>query len=362
MKIKIWKPGQKGNPSDRQYYYQFFQRKKRHRGVLEARNGEQAKLEAQRKWDAEWNKENTPKPEPESKPVRMFGAFVEDAYLPWSKSHKASYGDDVRITAKLVEFFKDKTLIEIKPAMVERFKAHRYQMGKAPATINRELSVLSKVFTVAIRLEEAESNPCQNVERFALDNQRVRYLTEEEEHRLFEAIGDNQLLKDVVTVALHTGMRRGEIFNLKWFDVDFGRGILQIRKTKTKLNRTVPMNTRVQEVLNLQPRASEYVFTSPRTKDRLADLKKGFNAARSAAGIPDFQLRDLRHSCATRLSDCGEELVTVAEILGHTDVRMTKRYSHAMHERKRQALEKLAATSNLRQMQNGRDVTPAASA
>lgn len=117
------------------------------------------------------------------------------------------------------------------------------------------------------------------------------------------------------------------------------------------------MNTRVRGVLNLQPRTSEYVFTSPRTKGRLVDLKKGFNAARSAAGIPDFQLRDLRHSCATRLSDCGEELVTVAEILGHTDIRMTKRYSHAMHERKRQALEKLAATSNLRQMQNGRDVT-----
>lgn len=238
MKIKIWKPGQKGNPSHRHYYFQFFQRTKRYRGVLEARNTEQAKLEAQRRWDAEWNKENAPKPEPEPKPVRMFGEFVEEAFLPWSKTHKASYADDIRITAMLVEFFKGKTLIEIKPAMVEQFKAHRYQKGKAPATINRELSVLSKVFTVAIRLEEAESNPCRNVERFALDNQRVRYLTEEEEHRLFEAIGDNQLLGDVVTVALHTGMRRGEIFNLKWFDVDFGRGILQIRKTKTKLNRT----------------------------------------------------------------------------------------------------------------------------
>jgi site-specific recombinase XerD len=71
-------------------------------------------------------------------------------------------------------------LIEIKPAMVEQFKAHHHQRGKAPATINRELSLLSKIFTVAIRLEEAESNPCENVERFALDNQRVRYLTEEE--------------------------------------------------------------------------------------------------------------------------------------------------------------------------------------
>jgi len=54
---------------------------------------------------------------------------------------------------------------------------------------------LSKILTVAIRLEEAESNPCQNVERFALDNQRVRYLTEEEENRLFKALGDDQLLR-----------------------------------------------------------------------------------------------------------------------------------------------------------------------
>jgi integrase len=92
------------------------------------------------------------------------------------------------------------------------------------------------------------------------------------------------------------------------------------------------------------------------------DLKKGFNEARLAAGIPDFQLRDLRHSCATRLSDCGEELVTVADILGHTDIRMTRRYSHAMHERKRQALEKIAVTSVSRQIEKGQDACPALSA
>ncbi|HKG60173.1 MAG TPA: site-specific integrase, partial [Pyrinomonadaceae bacterium] len=183
------------------------------------------------------------------------------------------------------DFFKDKTLTEIKPVLIEQFKAQRRKADKAPATINRELSVLSKIFTVAIRLEEAESNRCQNVERFALDNQRVRYLTEDEEDRLFEAMGDDELLKDVVTVALHTGMRRGEIFGLKWFDLDFDRGTIQVRKTKTKLNRTVPMNARVREVLAQRPKSSEHVFTSPRTKGRLVDLKKGFNEARSAAGI-----------------------------------------------------------------------------
>ena len=123
-----------------------------------------------------------------------------------------------------------------------------------------------------------------------------------------------------------------EIFNLKWFDLDFERGVIQVRKTKTKLNRVVPMNARVREVLNQQRRSSEFVFTSEKTGGRLVDVKKAFDAARIDAKIPDFQLRDLRHSCATRLSDQGEELVTVAEILGHTDIRMTKRYSHAMQD------------------------------
>lgn len=361
MNIKIWKPGEKGNPSARNYYYQFFQGQQRYRGILEVRNVEQARRAADQIWIDEWNKKHDPEPV-EAKPVRMFAEFVKETYLPWAKSHKASYDDDVRITTMLTDVFKDKTLTEIKPVMVEQFKANRCKAGKALATINRELSVLSKVFTVAIRLEEAESNPCQNVERFALDNQRVRYLMEDEETRLFDAIGDDDLLRSVVTVALHTGMRRGEIFGLKWFDVDYERGILQVRKTKTKLNRTVPMNAVVRQVVAAQPKTSEHVFTSLRTKKRLVDLKKGFNNAREAAGIPDFQLRDLRHSCATRLSDCGEELVTVAEILGHTDIRMTKRYSHAMHERKRQALEKLAVTSNLRQIEKRQGVRPAVSA
>jgi integrase len=116
----------------------------------------------------------------------------------------------------------------------------------------------------------------------------------------------------------------------------------QRMKTKTKLNRVVP-NAKVREVLNQQGRTSEFVFTSLKTGERLNDVKKAFNTARVEAGIPDFQLRDLRHSCATRLSDRGEELVTVAEILGRTDIRMTKRYSHGMQERKREPLEKLVS-------------------
>jgi integrase len=334
--------------------------------VLEARNAEQAKQAAQQIWNETWNKRYDPEP-PASLQI-SFAEFVKETYLPWAKIHKGSYDDDVRVTTMLTDFFKGKNLAEIKPAMIEQFKARRIKAGKAPATVNRELSVLSKLFTVAVRNEKAELNPCQNVQRFTLDNERVRYLTEDEEKRLFEAMGDNEQLKDIVTVALHTGMRRGEIFNLKWFDLDFDREVIQVRKTKTKLNRVVPMNARVRQVLNQQRRSSEFVFTSDRTGGRLVDVKKAFDAARIEAKIPDFQLRDLRHSCATRLSDQGEELVTVAEILGHTDIRMTKRYSHAMHERKRNALEKLVTFGSPRQPdaknasnEKRQDLSPAAS-
>ena len=343
MKIRIWKPGEKGNPCTEHYYYQFFLRKKRYRGVLEARNFEQAKQAAQKVWDDEWNRKYDP--EPLAPEEVLFSDFVTDVYLPWSQIHKGSYDDDVRITSILTAFFKGKTLREIRPAMIEQFKARRIGAGRAPATVNRELSVVSKIFTMAARHEKVDANPCQGVERFALDNERVRYLTEDEEQRLFKAMGDNAQLKDIVTVALHTGMRRGEIFNLKWFDLDFDRGVMHVRKTKTKLNRVVPMNARVRDVFNRQKRSSEFVFTSEKTGGRLMDVKKSFNSARLEAGIPDFQLRDLRHSCATRLSDKGEELVTVAEILGHTDIRMTKRYSHGMQERKRMALEKLVSNA-----------------
>ena len=116
MKIRIWKPGEKGNPCVRHYYYQFFQRKKRYRGVLEARNAEQAKQAAQKVWDEEWNKRYDPEP-PEPEQV-LFADFVEETYLPWSKIHKASYDDDVRTTSVLTNFFKGKNLREIKPAAV----------------------------------------------------------------------------------------------------------------------------------------------------------------------------------------------------------------------------------------------------
>jgi integrase len=179
-----------------------------------------------------------------------------------------------------------------------------------------------------------------------MDNQRNRYLSPEEEARLMTALeGHRAYLRPILIVALNTGMRKGEILTLKWSCVDFQRGIIYVVNTKNGRNREVPMNAAVrQEFLQLQNPASEseYVFVNPETGRNLVEIKKGFAGACRDASIKNFHFHDARHTAATRMADAGVDAFTIAEILGHTTMQMTKRYTHALGENKRQAVEALS--------------------
>ena len=87
---------------------------------------------------------------------------------------------------------------------------------------------------------------------FRVSSERVRYLTPEEEMRLFEQLDHCEWLKPIVLIALHTGMRRGEICNLQWFDLNFDRGLIHVRNTKNGKDRTIPMNATVRQLLETQ--------------------------------------------------------------------------------------------------------------
>jgi integrase len=169
-------------------------------------------------------------------------------------------------------------------------------------------------------------------------------LSEDEETSLFEALGDNQLVKDIVTVALNTGMRRGEIFNLKWFDLDFPRGLIKIQESKSGKKRIVPMNETVRELLESLERNSEYVFPSPKTNGKLTDIKHSLTSALREAKIKDFCFHDLRHTAATRMADAGADAFTLMRILGHSDIRMTTRYTHATDQALKRAVTNLDAS------------------
>lgn len=276
-----------------------------------------------------------------------FDKFVKDRFLPYSKLHKRTYSDDVKICEMLKETFGRMTLSEIDPTTIEKWKQKRregktmYKRQRKPATVNRELCVLSKILALAFDAELIESNPCRRVRKFRTNNGRVRYLTPDEEAKLFEKLQGQEWVQQIVTMAINTGMRQGEIFDLTWFDVDLPRGVIHIRVSKNGKDRFVPINRTICAMLEGLPHTSEYVFPSPRTKERLVDVKRRFDLAKSDAGIKDFRFHDLRHTAATRMADCGADAFTLAAIFGWSDVRMALRYTHATNEAKRRAVENL---------------------
>lgn len=283
----------------------------------------------------------------EAKPDKRFEDFVIEAFLPYSEANKKSFYYDVLICRVLVRAFGSKTLRQVTPPLIETFKQEQLNtptkrgQKRNPATVNRHLSILSKIFSLAVDAELVENNPCRRVKKFRLNNQRTRVLSAEDERELFSALGDNGLVKNIVSLALHTGMRRGEIFNLKWFDVDFNRGLIQVMESKSGKKRIVPMNATIRTMLDRLPGKAEFVFPSPKTGGRLDNIKRSFRRAVEAAGISDFRFHDLRHTAATRMADAGADAFTLASILGHSDIRMTARYTHSTDSALRRAVENL---------------------
>jgi integrase len=288
----------------------------------------------------------------DEKPDKRFEDFVIEVFLPYSEANKKSFYSDVLICRVLVEKFKGKTLRQITPPIIENFKQEflskptKHDGKRSPTTVNNHLSVLSKIFSLAVDSELVETNPCFRVRKFQINNQRLRVLSGDEEVQLFAALDGNELVKQIITVALHTGMRRGEIFNLKWFDVDFTRAFIQVRESKSNKKRLIPINTTIKTLLGNLKRRNEYIFPSPKTGGKLNDIKRSFRKALKEAEIEDFRFHDLRHTAATRMADAGADAFTLMRILGHSDIKMTSRYTHATDIALRRAVENLDENSD----------------
>lgn len=299
-------------------------------------------------YDAAYNKPAVAPPMP------TVAQFIESHYMPYSKINKRSHYDDIRITQTLCDYFGEMRLDSVMAADVERFKQERragitkYKRERSPATVNRELGVLSRILSLAVEAELISFNSRPRIRRLRAASGRIRYLSTEEEARLFEAIGDDWRLAAIVTLALHTGMRRGEIFKLEWKHVDFVRKIINVQDTKSGHDRVIPMSTVIEDMLQSLPRTSEYVFISDTTNANFFDVKLNWQRAKKAAGLVDFRFHDLRHTAATRMADAGADAFTIMSILGHTTFQMSARYTHATDEAKRRAVERLADYRKIR--------------
>lgn len=282
-------------------------------------------------------------------PPTGFEKFVAQVYLPWAQANKKTYLDDVAHCRSLCKAFEGKTLDQITPFMIETHKRNRAATPtrngtpRQPASVNRELAVLSRIFSMAIDNGLVENNPCKRVKRFRMDNLRNRYLSVEEETKLLNSCtGLRAHLRDLIMFAIYTGMRKGEILNLKWSQVDFERRMVLVTQTKSGKDRSIPMSDEIFQILFSRKKTAAWVFTHPyHPSQRLTEFKRAWQAACLQAGVFDLRFHDLRHTAATRMAEAGTDAFTIAAILGHSTIQMSARYTHATDRGKRQALESL---------------------
>jgi integrase len=297
-------------------------------------------------------------------PKRTFEQLMT-LYLADTAASKRSAETDKLRTRALRGYFRRRTLNEIGADDIRGYIHHRRQRKVSNATINRELALLSSAINYAKR--ECGWNLSNPTERRKLPEPegRVRWISQQEADALIEAASRARrapFLADLITVALYTGCRRGELLGLEWSRVDLKAKMLHLegRHTKSGKRRTVPLCEQACRALLSRARyraehcpATPWVFCY-RDGHAAYDIRGAYNKACADAGIEDFTFHDLRHTCAAWLVSRGVPLTEIRDLLGHSTVMMTERYAHLAPERLRNAVN-MFDTSRLRHVAENDD-------
>ena len=226
--------------------------------------------------------------------------------------------------------FEGKNIQDVTNWLIEKWKSKRSEKFK-PGSVNRELALLKHIFSKALEWKRIKENPAQKVKRLKGETRRVRYLIPDEIQILLSHCEGllSGLLKPMVTLALHTGARKGELQGLEWANVNFDIGIISLLNTKNGERRDIPMNETVRATLKAMEQRGSLVFSNRNSNqiDSCA-LYLAFHEALKKSKIENFKFHDLRHTFASTLVMGGAELNDVRELLGHKKMDMTLRYAH----------------------------------
>jgi site-specific recombinase XerD len=278
-------------------------------------------------------------------PMVGFAELAKDA-LAYSKAHKRSYSDDVIRMEKVLSRFRGRSAESITPRELERFLAENAEANDwAPATINRYRALLSLVYRLGIESGKVKENPARLVKHRQENNARVRWLSNEEEVRLRTYI-QNTCPEHIpeLDLALHTGLRLGEMYSLTWENVNTSRKVLTIPRSKNGETRHVPLNATALSALAELRKRADGTGSVVRNLDgeSLAGPRYWFEPALPKAKVRRFSWHCLRHTFASRLVMAGVDLRTVQELMGHKTIEMTVRYSHLAPKHTLAAVERLA--------------------
>jgi len=289
----------------------------------------------------QWNEE----------PIRTFDELML-AYLKATSAEKRAAERDHYSLKRLYPFFSGRELNSLSPKDIRAYIDSRRENGVGPATINKEVGLLSAAINYA-RSEWDWDIPNPAARRKLKEPEgRVRWISRAEAVSLIRAAASQKRaphLVDFIRLALHTGCRKGELLGLEWKRVDLQAGLIHLEAEHTKAGkrRSVPMNSEARAAIINRARFraqhrpdSRWVFCR-KDGSRIQAVKRSFTTACSMAGIEDFHIHDMRHTCAAWLVSAGVPLTEVRDLLGHSTVKMTERYAHLAPENVRAAVARL---------------------
>lgn len=310
---------------------------------------------------------------------QTLGAFITCHYQPWIISHQKSGRQTIATIKQAFPELLDLPLSEITLKQVERIRTEKIINGLQPTSVNRVINALRGSLSRAVDWGILDDHPLEKLKALKIDASiKPRYLNPDEENRLFASLKERdeeikaarargntfrldrgyELMTDLhqfsfadrmhpmIVISLKTGLRRGELFDLKWDDVDFINRVLTIhgKGTKSSQTRHIPLTPIAFDTLNSwykqAPTPTDRIFPSD-AGGRLDNVNKSWKSILKSASIHDFRWHDLRHDFASKLVMKGVPLNTVRELCGHADIKTTLRYAHLAPDHKSEAIAKL---------------------
>lgn len=274
-----------------------------------------------------------------------------------TKSPEDCNVENYRSTLKpILGYFKDRFAQEITKEEIEHYRIWRRtpsvsEKSISKSTVNKEMAYLGAAYNKAIEFKRVLENPCNGIKKYNVKELwRTRYLSSEEKATILSrsCTAFFAPLDAIIRFALMTGMRRGEILNLKWTSVDLVRGILTVEESKGGNKRWLPVNNQINDLLAAQSHVSEYVFTWDGERVKEDSLCHAFIRCVRSVGLDNVHFHDLRHTFA---SDClakGASLSELQDLLGHASPVMTQRYAHLSKEMKRAAMMAMPSLPDFR--------------
>lgn len=308
---------------------------------------------------------------PQERKKAPFFKEVAEKYLEWAETNKVREGkeDEYRYKKHLAPRFENKRLNEISSFSLEKLKSDLSKSGLSPASVKHCLVLFRQMVNKAIHWKMYQGeNPIKGVKMPILQNQRQRFLTHEEANQLLNQLTKtSRQLHDIALLSLQTGLRAGEIFNLKGQDLDFENKLITISNPKNLESRKAFMTKSVKKMLvkRITDSPDEYVFKDRKHKGKIQGVSraffKTFKELKLNEGITDprqkISFHSLRHTFASWLALQGEPILTIKELLGHKTLAMTAKYAHLSPDHKRGATLRLEKA--FEESRNGVDETAA---